>query len=156
MADSYLDDRLREAFKLGKGSPGLAQRLLIEWAVKDQRLLLGMVRPFMRAIVTAAVEGAIKRGVVVVATPPRRPAVAPRLSGDLLDSVIAQMGRSGEAPPARPLAPAAGPGVADRVDRAEGGIRPGILNPPEQPAAGVGHVDAIRAIAAAFKRKHAP
>jgi hypothetical protein len=180
MRDPYLDEKVREALLACGGSRGMAQKLLMEWGVKDLRLLVAMARPFLKAIAGAAVEGAGRRGVVVPETRRAAPSSARSLSPEALDEVLARMGSGGLVPPpsssftspsrgtpskAFPKAPlpsrTAGSGSADASSGGasgsgspNSGIGAVLFNQPVQPAAGAGHVKAMHAIAAAFKKKH--
>lgn len=158
MRDSYVDDKVRAALIEGRGSRARAQRLLIEWAAKDARLLLGLARPFMKAITLAAIEGAGRRGLAVPAAKPAAPP-PPQLSDDALDAVLRQMGRAlgpspaadqaddamPSPPPGAPGAPAAGGLTAADLFGARAAPRSGA-------GTGAGHADAIKTIAAAFKK----
>lgn len=62
MTNAYVDGKVREALTAANGSKSVAQQLLITWAATDERLLLGMAQPFLKAIAGAAVDGAVRRG----------------------------------------------------------------------------------------------
>jgi hypothetical protein len=82
---------VREALLAAKGSPSVAQKLLITWAVKDPDLLLGMAQPFLKAIAGAAVARTGRR----TATP--RPAgPGGTLSREALERVLSRMGEADE------------------------------------------------------------
>lgn len=106
MTDSYVTGKVREALALSHGSRGHAQRLLLKWVQSDDRLLRGLAAPFLKAIVTSAVERATRP---VVQPRPDSAAAASAgktLAPEMLDRVLAQMGRrpagSADAPPPRP------------------------------------------------------
>lgn len=105
MSDSYVDGKVREALQAAKGSPSVAQKLLITWAVKDPELLLGMAQPFLKAIAGAAVARAGRRS-----SAPKPASGA--LSREALERVLSRMGEAddGDLPPQpqrRAAAPAA-------------------------------------------------
>ena len=114
MSDSYVDGKVREALLAAKGSPSVAQQLLITWAVKDPNLLLGMAQPFLKAIAGAAVARAGRRS-----SAPARPAgPSGALSREALERVLSRMGevddgdvpsQSGPSQAARPVAAASTP-----------------------------------------------
>lgn len=108
MSDSYVEGKVREALLAAKGSPSVAQKLLITWAVKDPELLLGMAQPFLKAIAGAAVARA---GRPAARAKPAGPSGA--LSREALERVLSRMGEvdEGDVPPqpARPAAAAPGP-----------------------------------------------
>ena len=89
MSDSYVDGKVREALQAAKGSPSVAQKLLIGWAVQDPDLLLGMAQPFLKAIAGAAIARVGRRG----ATP--KPASG-ALSREALERVLSRMGEADE------------------------------------------------------------
>lgn len=171
MADSYVDNKVREAMIAAKGSRGLAQRMLITWALSDERLLQGMARPFLKAITGAAIEGAIRRGTAPQSSGVTRPQRA--LTKEALDAVLNQMGRSMPAPtpppvepvrsrtPAQalsapPLPPRGTPGPPIPVKVAEAPELVPQLTPQTlyRPIGGKSnHEAAMRTIAAAFARK---
>ncbi len=91
MNDRYVDERVREALTLARGSRGEAQKLLVAWAMRDDRLLQEIARPFLKAICGAAVEGAWRRGVRPGTTPPVRQG---QLSQDAVRAIVSQIGRA--------------------------------------------------------------
>lgn len=109
MSDSYVEGKVREALLAAKGSPSVAQKLLITWAVKDPDLLLGMAQPFLKAIAGAAVARAGRRA----ATPARPAGPGGTLSREALERVLSRMGEvdDGDVTPqaARPAAAAPAP-----------------------------------------------
>jgi len=79
--DSYTIGKVRQALQSAKGSRTVAQKLLIDWAERDPRLLIGLTRNVLPAVVgtvLARVGGttADAPAPVVRAGPPR-PVVAP-------------------------------------------------------------------------------
>jgi len=108
VSDSYVDGKVREALQAAKGSPAVAQKLLIAWAVKDPELLLGMAQPFLKAIAGAAVARAGRRG-----SAPKAAGPSGALSREALERVLSRMGEAeeGDVPPQpaarRATAPAA-------------------------------------------------
>ncbi|HYG87542.1 MAG TPA: hypothetical protein VD978_14880 [Azospirillum sp.] len=133
MGDSYVDGKVREALQAAKGSPSMAQKLLITWAAQDPDLLLGMAQPFLKAIAGAAVARAGRRA----ASPARPAAGGGALSKEALERVLSRLGEAddGSAPTqaVRPVAKAASP----------------VRQAPE----GVTHEKSMMAIAKAFAAK---
>ncbi|HYD64879.1 hypothetical protein [Azospirillum sp.] len=145
MSDSYVDGKVREALTAAKGSRTVAQQMLMAWAVQDERLLLGMAQPFLKAIAAAAIER-VGRG--AGATPARAPqpgrpsgqGSAPRaMSREALERVLSRMGEE-PAAPARPAASPARPAAPAQAPAAQGGQ-------------GVNHEKSMMAIAKAFAAK---
>jgi|HigsolmetaAR204D_1030405.scaffolds.fasta_scaffold01665_3 hypothetical protein len=123
----YVAAKVKEAVARSAGETVTAQRLLIAWCARDDRLLRGLVSPFLRGIVAHAVERAAK-------APAAAAAPAKRLSNQALDNVIGQLGqRIGTRNQPRGMT--------------------ALINPPSQPAAGEGHERSLRQLAAAFARK---
>lgn len=153
MSDPYVAARIREALVAAEGSRARARRILLGWVQEDDRLLRGLAAPFLKAIVTGAVERA---------TRPRPPAPAsaaaevPRreLSPEALDLVLSQMGRRqpGAAAPRPAPAPASGPAAAQRGE-ALAGLKLGTVNVPPPTKAGDAHVRTIKALAQLYKRR---
>lgn len=133
MSDSYVDGKVREALLAAKGSPSVAQKLLITWAAQDPDLLLGMAQPFLKAIAGAAVARAGRR-----AASPARPAAGNgALSKEALERVLSRMGEADDAPqPGRAAA-----------------SRPAPASPVRQAPEGVTHEKSMMAIAKAFAAK---
>jgi hypothetical protein len=125
--DTYAIGKVRQALQSAKGSRTVAQKLLIDWAERDPRLLIGLTRNVLPAVVgsvLARVGGAA----------PGTPAPAPR------------------AGPPRPVAPAPQATVATAlntvIDRnaPRFGLNDGSVTPP--PAmTGEGHSNALRLLA---------
>ena len=90
MSDSYVETKVREALTAARGSHAVAQKILIAWAADDQRLLLGLAQPFMKAFAGAVVDRALRRG---AASRPAQPqgrsqtgrSAAPALSREALE-----------------------------------------------------------------------
>lgn len=61
VTDAYVRSKVREAMVAAKGGRTTAQRLLMEWAEQDPRLLLGMARPFLKAVAAAALQTEMRR-----------------------------------------------------------------------------------------------
>lgn len=138
MADAYVDGKVREALVAAKGSRAMAQKLLMAWAVKDERLLLGMAQPFLKAITGAAIEGVARRGGTAGASrPAQRSAPAGGLSREALERVLSRMG---EDPSPRP---ASAPMQVTTTVVTRGDAAP----------KGVSHENAMKVIAKAFVAK---
>lgn len=145
MSDSYVAAKIREAVMAAEGSRARAQRILMTWAQADDRLLRGLAAPFMKAIVTSAVERATR--------PARGRAPAPRqeLSPEALDLVLAKLAsRDAGQAPARSASP--GPAGGDTAR----GIVLGTLNPTPPTKAGDRHVQTMKALAALYSRRRGP
>lgn len=158
MSDSYVAARIREALVAAEGSRARAQRILLARAQEDDRLLRGLAAPFMKAIVTAAVERATRprMSVEAAAKSPTRIAAGSgasqrrELSPEALDLVLSQMGRRQPAAAEGSL-----PAGSDAARRAEpaGGLKLGTLNAPPPTKAGEAHVRTITALAQLYKRR---
>lgn len=140
MSESYVDAKVREALIASKGSRAMAQKLLIAWAAKDERLLQGMAQPFMKAIAGAAVEGALRRHGGRSRPAPARTDAVGSLSRDALQAVLSRLGEEedGAAAPR----PTASPIQSATTVIARSDARPGI-----------GHETAMLALAKAFAAK---
>ena len=146
MSDSYVAQKIRDALLMAEGSRARAQRILLARVQDDDRLLRGLAAPFLKAIVTSAVERAT-RGQRDAA--PAAPVPSGRVAGrapqprtlppEALDTVLAQLGRQ-LAAEARG-APASG-----------SSSRPATADPAVR--RGSDHATTIRALAAVYKRKH--
>jgi hypothetical protein len=143
MSRSYADRKLAEALAEAGGSPGVARRIVLEWAGRDERLLKELVQPFIQGIVGHAVERAGRAAAPrpSAMTQPPRPSVAaqpPRpLAPSVLDGVIRTLGRN--------FADAAGgaqPGAAAQ----QGGAAP-------SGAASARHIAAMHSLAKAHLHK---
>lgn len=138
MADAYVDGKVREALVAAKGSRAMAQKLLMTWAAKDDRLLLGMAQPFLKAITGAAIEGVARRGGAgATARPAPRATTSGGLSREALERVLS---RIGEDPAPRPAA-------------APMQVATTIVNRGDGAPKGVSHESAMKAIAKAFVAK---
>jgi hypothetical protein len=56
MSDSYTSSKIKEALVASQGSRARAQDILLGWAQADDRLLSGLVEPYLRGIVTGTIE----------------------------------------------------------------------------------------------------
>jgi hypothetical protein len=56
MAKSYLNSKMREALEKSKDDAKKAQKLLMAWALRDNVLLLDMVKPHLKAITAVLLE----------------------------------------------------------------------------------------------------
>lgn len=131
-SNSYLVSRIRDAVGQTGGDPARAQRLVTEWAARDDRLLRMLVAPYIRAIAAQAVS---QHG--GIAAP--RPAVGGNrpLAGKTFDAVVGRMGER----------------FGGAIETPRGMTRL-IGGPGRQPsAAGKQHADSLRALAVAFARK---
>ena len=126
----------------------MAQQLLLHWAEEDPKLLLGMAQPFMKAIITAAMQGEMRRLDARSASAARGGGAGGHLSRDALSQVISRLG---DAPP-RQAAPAPAPASA------QGGMRSATMTVASKAEAAaksgdVDHQKAMMAIAKAFAAK---
>lgn len=60
MTDEHVRLKVKEALSATNGNRHDAQRLLITWAVRDHSLLLGMVKPHLKAIAAGLVEHTLR------------------------------------------------------------------------------------------------
>ncbi|WP_158045710.1 hypothetical protein [Skermanella pratensis] len=166
MSDSYTNAKIREALVASQGSRARAQDILLGWAQADDRLLRGLVTPYLKGIVTGTVERVTRPGSSVTVPAPEpavqkpvaqkpaaqkpvaqkpvgRPAAPRQLSPEALDKALSMMGQGA---PARPAASA--------PPRAAGGLKLGTTNPVPPTKAGAKHQQTMRALAALYARKH--
>lgn len=146
MSESYAATKIREALAAAEGSRARAHRLLLGWAVSDDRLLKGLVAPFLKAIVTAAIDKAARhsRG------------GGPELSPEALDRVLDHMAARQAGPARAPAArrPAGSPAPASPIPaQVAPGLSLGTLNAPPPTKAGEGHVQTIKALALMYQRR---
>lgn len=145
MSESYVASKLREALVAADGNRARAQRILLTWLQTDDRLLRALAAPFMKAIVTAAIDRADRAERAA-----RRPALAApsrrELSPEALDQVLAQMARRQEVRRPTPNAPL--PGPENPIEQ-----RLGTLDAPPPTQAGERHVKTMKALAAFYKRR---
>ena len=149
--DRYLITKVSETLLRAGGDQKLAERLLLEAAGRDPRLLNAMIAPYLpniagrtivRACERAKTSGARSTTAAAPATPDTAaPAKAPAprpprtgLSPHDLDTIVGQLG--------------------SRIDAVSlpGGLD-ALLRPAVQPKAGPRHEQSIRQIAVAFARK---
>lgn len=60
MSDSYTSAKIKEALVASQGSRARAQDILLGWAQADDRLLRGLVEPYLKGIVTGTIERVTK------------------------------------------------------------------------------------------------
>lgn len=149
--DRYLITKVSETLLRAGGDQKLAERLLLDAAGRDPRLLNAMIAPYMPNIAARTIARACERAkasstaktaatapgapdTAAAAKAPARPPPRTGLSPHDLDTIVGQLGsRIG----AVPL-----PGGLDA-----------LLHPAVQPKAGPRHEQSIRQIAVAFARK---
>lgn len=125
--DSYTVGKVRQALQSAKGSRAVAQKLLTDWAERDPRLLLGLTKNVLPAVIGTVLSR-------VGGTPSGAPAIVPR------------------AGPVRPVAPAPQQTVATAlntvIDRnaPRFGLNDGSVTPPPAQT-GEGHSNALRLLA---------
>jgi hypothetical protein len=126
MSSSYLDQKLAEALATTGYSVAAAKRTVIDWAMRDGRLLRELAGPFLVGIVGHAVDRAFRK-----AAKPSIVKSPPPISGSVLDRVVQTLGenftRSGALPGAKHM-------------------------PAAHAAASVRHADTIRSLAKAHIR----
>lgn len=129
MKNAYVVDRLREILMSANGNRVQARRLLEVAAQEDSRFLLGLVGPFLPAIIGHYVDRALGREPAEEPVRPRR-SPARTLPDDALDRVVVQLERNTASDRGRP-----------------------VRNDPGPTEAGSKHEQAIRALAAAYRAK---
>lgn len=165
MSDPYVSAKIREALAAAEGSRARAQRFLLAWSANDDRLMRGLAAPFLKAIVTAAVERATRdrRDTAPAGTDAGRRSQARAARGqaargqaaltpDALDLVLAQMGRHQDIPPDAQDAVAGQP-AGEPAGQGARGLVLGTLNTPPPTKAGAGHVQTMKALALLYKRR---
>ena len=120
MSDSYTSSKIKEALVASQGSRARAQDILLGWAQADDRLLRGLVEPYLKGIVTgtiervtkpaaeksaAAVQAPAQARAPVAKVPVPKPGPPHELSPEALEKALSMMGQ-GALPP-RPSPPAA-------------------------------------------------
>jgi hypothetical protein len=160
MSDSYTSSKIKEALVASQGSRARAQDILLGWAQADDRLLRGLVEPYLKGIVTGTIERVTKpateKGAAAVQAPATvrapvakvpvpKPAPPRELSPEALEKALSMMGK-GTLPP-RPEPAAAQPKAASP-------LRLGTTNPVPPTKAGAKHQQTMRALAALYARKH--
>ena len=159
MSDSYTSSKIKEALVASQGSRARAQDILLGWVQADDRLLRGLVEPYLKGIVTGTIERVTKpaaeKGVAAAQAPAQarapvakvpvpKPGPARELSPEALEKALSMMGQ-GTLPP-RP-SPAAAP-------RSASPLKLGTTNPVPPTQAGAKHQQTMRALAALYARKH--
>jgi hypothetical protein len=143
--DAYVVEKVRDAVRASGGSRSAAQRLLVEWAQRDQRLLLGLTRGVLPALAGSVVARATKgRGAVGAG-------VARAGAGPAAGAPSAAR-PSAQPPPS--VAQALAALVGDDAPRFGMGASFGGPVPP--PSRAEGHAKALRAFAAAQARRRFP
>ncbi|GIL38575.1 hypothetical protein [Roseiterribacter gracilis] len=91
---TYLDQKVREALDIAQGDQNQAQRVLVGWAQRDEKLLRELTQPFLVGIAAHAINhgGKIVPGLKPGKAPPPPKAMPPKA----LDSLIGQLGRNFE------------------------------------------------------------
>jgi len=162
MSDSYTSSKIKEALVASQGSRARAQDILLGWAQADDRLLRGLVEPYLKGIVTGAIErvtkpAAEKSAAVVQAPSPAivraptpkvpvpKPGLPRELSPEALDKALSLMGQGALPPRPSPVAPAS---------RQATPLKLGTTNPVPPTKAGAKHQQTMRALAALYARKH--
>lgn len=133
-SNQYLAARIRDAIGQAGGDVARAQRLITEWAARDDRLLRMLVAPYIRGIVGQAIQQ--HTGVPATKAPARKRADAP-LAGKNFDAVVGRMGER----------------FGGAIEQPRG-MSALIQGPDRKPAAaGKRHADSLRTLAVAFARK---
>ena len=135
-SNPYLVARIRDALAQSGGDGARAQRLILQWAGRDDRLLRTLVGPHIRGIVAQAVERQAGRPAAAAAGG-GAPSPAKALTATTLDAVVGRMGeRFG--------------GIVEQP-RGMSAFLPGSRAKP--PDAGDRHAESLRTLAVAFARK---
>ena len=162
MSDSYTSSKIKEALVASQGSRARAQDILLGWAQADDRLLRGLVEPYLKGIVTGTIERVTKPAAeksAAVAQPPSpaivrapapkvpvpKPGPPRELSPEALDKALSLMGQGALPPRPSPAAPA---------PRSASPLKLGTTNPVPPTKAGAKHQQTMRALAALYARKH--
>lgn len=111
------------------GDPAAAQRLIIAACARDPALLASLTAPFLKGIVSHAVQRAMKEG----RPQGRRRTARPRLDSDTMDKVVGMLGQR--------------VGMA----RSPQGMN-ALVDPPQPAKAGSKHGEALRRLAASYGR----
>lgn len=103
---AYVDTCIREVLAKSKGNVKMAQTLLGELALTDERLLLGLTKPYLGGIVAHAVDRTIKKALTPHA--PRKSGYIQRKEQKLetaLDGLVSDVlsGKSVYTPPSVPV-----------------------------------------------------
>lgn len=163
MSDSYTSAKIKEALVASQGSRARAQDILLGWAQADDRLLRGLVEPYLKGIVTGTIERVTKPAAEKGATAAQAPApvrvpvakvpvpkqAPPReLSPEALEKALSLMGQGPLPPRPSPAAPprSASPSASP--------LKLGTTNPVPPTKAGAKHQQTMRALAAFYARKH--
>jgi hypothetical protein len=159
MSDTYTSSKIKEALVASQGSRARAQDILLGWAQADDRLLRGLVEPYLKGIVTGTIERVTKpaaeKNVAPVQAPAQirapaakvpvpKPGPPRELSPEALEKALSMMGQ-GALPP-RPSPAAAAPKSASP-------LKLGTTNPVPPTQAGAKHQQTMRALAALYARK---
>lgn len=146
-SDAYVTGKVRDALVQTRGDAAAAQRLLLNWAARDDRLLRGLVTPFIKGIIAHAVTRVAAAATIAKPAnakpakpaPAGKPAAPPRrttLTPEAFDQVLSQLGKriGTTEPPPR-------------------GMTALVTPPAPRPKAGKGHQESLRKLAVAFARK---
>lgn len=121
--------KVKAALVKAGGDQAAAQRLIIATCARDPALLASLTAPFLKGIVSHAIQRAIKD------TRPRgkRRMARPKLDSDAMDKVVGMLGqRVGMARTPRGMS--------------------ALVDPPKPAKAGSKHGDALRQLAASYGR----
>ncbi|MGP1394232.1 MAG: hypothetical protein ACTS3R_01835 [Inquilinaceae bacterium] len=121
--------KVKAALVKAGGDQAAAQRLIIAACARDPALLASLTAPFLKGIVSHAIQRAIKD------TRPqgKRRTARPRLDSDAMDRVVGMLGQQ--------------VGMA----RSPRGMS-ALIDPPQPAKAGSEHGDALRQLAASYRR----
>lgn len=132
--NTYVARKIAAALAQSDGHPGKAQRLILRWAGEDDRLLKGLVLPYIKGIVAHTVKQAAPDGAssdVAQTSDARKTALTP----DDFDAMVGALGRRVGKQTAEPKGMTA------------------LVTPPKRSSAGKRHEESLRAIAKAFISK---
>jgi len=75
MAENYAESKIKEALKASQGNARQAQKMLIEWSLRDNDLLVALVKPHMTGITAHAVNRIVSGKKTPEAVTPQKPSV---------------------------------------------------------------------------------
>ncbi len=121
--DDYVGAKIAAALKAAGGDRHEARKTLVAWATRDQILLLGITKPHLKAIATAAIENASRSG----------------------KSASKDKGKSAEGFSRKD--------VDAMIASGKGGDRRAFTPPPPPPKSSARQASVMQQLAAAFKKK---
>jgi len=140
--NAYVRERVKQVLQRCRGDQAAAQKMLLQLAVKDVRLLQGLVAPHIQAITAHAISGVADNGSRKAprlqgggrSRNSKRSAMTKRLSSKDIQKVMDQLGER--------------IGITD-VPRG----MTALVTPPQRRQSNQTHADTMRQLAVAFARK---